>query len=53
MEARSVLCFWCFRGLGLALTDIAQFLDMTPAGVGYASQRGEGIAQKKALRLFD
>jgi hypothetical protein len=52
MEARSVFCYWCSSELGLALTDIAQILDMTPAGVGYAAQRGEGIAQKKALRLL-
>ena len=51
MEARSLFCYWCSRELGLSLTDIAQSLGMTPAGVGYAVRRGEKLALDGGYRL--
>lgn len=53
MEARSLFCYWCARDLGLSLTDIAQALNMTPAGVGYAVRRGERLAIERRYRLKD
>jgi chromosomal replication initiation ATPase DnaA len=44
LKARSLFCYWCSRELGLSLTDLAQSLGMTPAGVGYAVRRGEKLA---------
>jgi putative transposase len=44
--ARSLFCFWAVRELGTSLTDLARRLGMSPAGVGYAVQRGEVIAAR-------
>lgn len=41
--ARSLLCFWAARELGLPLTELARQLGMSPPGVGYAVQRGETL----------
>ena len=52
-EARSLFCYWCVRELGYALTDLAKHLNMTPAGVGYAVNKGERIARKEKHQLFE
>lgn len=51
VEARSLYCYACCRELGLALTEVARTLEMTPAGVGYAVRRGERIAHERGFRL--
>jgi REP element-mobilizing transposase RayT len=51
VQARSLFCFWAAKELGLSLTTLAEHLGMSPAGVGYAVQRGEAIAQKSGYRL--
>jgi putative transposase len=44
--ARSLLCFWTTRELGLSLTGLARQLEMTVAGIGYAVRKGEKIARE-------
>ncbi len=51
-EARSILCFWAVRDLGNSLASLAMRLEMSPAGVGYAVQRGEAIAQENGYELI-
>jgi REP element-mobilizing transposase RayT len=51
VQARSLLCFWAVRHFGIALTDIARRLDMSPPAIGYAVQRGEAIAKDRGLRI--
>ncbi len=51
VTARSLLCFWAVRELGLPLTELARQLGMSPPGVGYAVQRGEAIAREKHYKL--
>jgi REP element-mobilizing transposase RayT len=51
VQARSLLCFWAVRELGIPLTDMARRLDMSPPAIGYAVQRGEAIARERGLRL--
>jgi REP element-mobilizing transposase RayT len=51
VTARSLLCYWAVRELGLPLTALARQLGMSPPGVGYAVQRGEVIARQSHLEL--
>jgi hypothetical protein len=51
LAARSVLCFWAVRELGISLTAIARRLGMSPPGVGYAVQRGEAIVHDNGYQL--
>jgi chromosomal replication initiation ATPase DnaA len=51
VEARSLLCYWAVRILGLTNTELARRLGMTQPGIGYAVGRGEQIAKNKKLTL--
>ena len=53
VEARSLLCYWAARELGMAITKLAELLELTPPAVGYAVSRGEIIAKEKHYRLID
>jgi putative transposase len=46
MKARSLLCFWAARELGLSHTALAKELEMSIAGVGFSVDRGESIAKE-------
>ena len=50
--APSLFCFWAVRELGNSLASLAMRLGISPAGVGYAVQRGEAIAQEKGYELI-
>jgi len=52
VNARSLFCFWAVHELGVALTDLARRLRMSPAGVGDAVQRGTAIANENGYRLL-
>jgi putative transposase len=51
--ARSLLCFWAVRELGVPLRDLAKKLGMSGPGVGYAVERGELIAQENNYQLIE
>jgi chromosomal replication initiation ATPase DnaA len=53
VEARSLFCYWAVRELGMAITELAKRLELTPPAVGYAVSRGEIIAKEKNCRLVD
>ena len=46
VKARSLLCFWAARELGISHTALAKALEMSVAGVGFAAERGESIAKE-------
>jgi len=46
VKARSLLCFWAARELGMSHTALAKKLEMSLAGVGCSVERGESIAKK-------
>jgi hypothetical protein len=46
VRARSLLCFWAARGLGLSHTHLAKKLEMSLAGIGFSVERGELIAKE-------
>jgi putative transposase len=52
VSARSLFCFWAVRELGNSLASLAVRIGMSPAGVGYAVQRGEAIAQENGYQLI-
>ena len=51
MAARSLLCYWAVRELGLAATELAKRLKMTQPAVSYAVSRGEQIAKERNYNL--
>ena len=53
VKARSLLCFWAARELGMSLTVLARKLEMSIAGVGFAVERGELIAKKRNVMLIN
>jgi putative transposase len=53
VNARSLLCFWAVRELGMSLTDLARELDMSTPGVGFAVERGELIAHVNKFQLVE
>jgi len=46
VKARSLLCFWAARELGMSHTALAKKLEMSLSGVGCSVERGESIAKK-------
>ena len=52
VQARSLFCFWGVRELGFSLTELAQRLNISVAGVGYSVERGEIIARDNNYQLM-
>ena len=46
VKARSLLCFWASRELGLSHTALAKKLEMSLANIGFSVERGESIAKE-------
>ena len=53
VRARSLLCFWAARELGLSHTALAKRLEMSVSGVGFSVERGESIAKKGKYSLIN
>ena len=51
VKARSLLCFWASRELGISHTELARKLEMSLAGIGFSVERGESIAKKENYSL--
>jgi hypothetical protein len=52
VSARDLFCFWAVREMGNSLVSLAMRLGMSPAGIGYAVQRGEALAAENGYRLI-
>jgi REP element-mobilizing transposase RayT len=52
VDARSLFCYWAVQELGVALTELARRLSLSPPAIGYAVRRGERIAQACGYRLI-
>jgi hypothetical protein len=50
-EARSVLCYWAVRELGLEGTSLAKRLNMSQPGVAYAIKKGEKIVKENDFQI--
>jgi len=53
VKARSLLCFWAARELGMSHTALAEKLEMSLAGIGFSVERGESIAKNCNYLLID
>jgi REP element-mobilizing transposase RayT len=49
--ARSLLCYWSVRGLGLSMSSLARRLGISPTSVSQSVARGEELAKKAGYRL--
>ena len=53
VAARSLLCYWAVRELGLTATKLAKRLGLTQPAVSYAVIRGELIAKESNYTLVE
>lgn len=51
VRARSLLCYWASRELGISHTTLAKKLEMSVAAVGFSVERGESIAKDGKFSL--
>lgn len=52
-EARSLLCYWAVRELGISGTSLAKRLGMSQSGVVYAVNKGEKMAKERKYQLTE
>ena len=53
VKAKSLLCYWAVRDLGIGMDQIAGFFNLSLAGVSQSVKRGETIVQQKGYNLID
>ena len=53
VQARSLLCFWAHRKLGLTTTEIANRLKISQPAASRCSKRGEQIEKENRFELID
>jgi REP element-mobilizing transposase RayT len=51
VNARSLVCFWAVRELGMSLSELSRTFKMSVPGIGYAVVRGEKIAKDNNFSL--
>jgi putative transposase len=52
VKARSLLCFWAVRELGISMTEMARKLHISTVAVSKSVARGEDIAKEEGLELI-
>jgi len=53
VAARSLLCFWAVRDLGISMAELSRQLKLSISGISLSVKRGEEIAQDKDYKLMD
>jgi REP element-mobilizing transposase RayT len=53
VKARSLLCFWAHRKLGMTTIEIAGILNMSQAAISRSSRRGEKLARENHFELMN
>lgn len=53
VNARSLLCYWAVRALGLSMTELSRRLGLSLSGVSQSVKRGEDLVQENGYRLLD
>jgi putative transposase len=53
VAARSLLCFWAVREVGISMTELSRRLELSLSGVSQSVTRGEKIAQINCFELLD
>jgi len=46
VKARSLLCYWAARELGVSMASIAKILNLSPAAVTQSVERGERLVKE-------
>jgi putative transposase len=52
VAARSLLCYWAVRELGISMTELSRRLSLSPSGVSQSVTRGEKIAEVRGFKLL-
>jgi len=52
VHARSLLCYWAVRDLGVTMISLARRIDQSVTAIGKAVIRGEKLAKANKYRLF-
>jgi REP-associated tyrosine transposase len=52
VKARSLLCFWAQRKLGMTTIEIGRRLNMSQSAISRLSLRGERIEKENQLKLI-
>ena len=53
VEARSLLCYWAVRDLGISMAELSRRLKLSLSGVSLSVKRGERIAQENDYKLIE
>jgi len=53
VAARSLVCFWAVRELGISMTELSRRLNLSLSGVSQSVNRGEKIAEINGFKLLD
>ena len=53
VTARSLLCYWAVRDLGLSRAVLSRRLGLSLTGLGQSVKRGVKLAQDKGYKLID
>ena len=53
VEARSLMCYWSVRKLGIPMSSLARRLNISITAVSKSVVRGKKIAEKKKISLID
>ena len=53
VEARSLLCYWAVRDLGINMAELSRRLNLSLSGISLSVKRGERIVQEKGCKLSD
>ena len=53
VQARSLLCYWAVRELGVTMISLSRRLDLSVTAIGKAVIRGEKLAKAKKYSLID
>jgi len=53
VKAKSLLCFWAVREVGMSLRELAGRLEISAQRVGFSVERGEAIAHRNGHKLIE
>jgi REP element-mobilizing transposase RayT len=53
VQARSLLCYWACRELGMKTTELAEALKISQPSVSQSVQRGEKLCKKRGWKLLE
>jgi putative transposase len=51
VSARSLLCYWAVRDLGMSMAELSRRLRLSLSGVSHSVKRGEKISQNRGYKL--